>query len=188
MAAGRGVIALIMGDRQAAGFFDLTRRGLITSFIVLLLAVALRACLPILVSQQHDSALSSVAQYAILFVAQLGFTVIVLNQVKRMDALVAYVIADNWGSFFLTLFLAALVDAGVGSDTVTADGVAIVFGIIIIVIEVNIGRLVMGLSPLQIAMLIIAQIVGLLLGAVLIYFLFPATPDVTTASQVSSLL
>jgi hypothetical protein len=187
MAAGRGVIALLTGDRKAAGFFDLSQRGLATSFIALLIAVAIRAFLPIVVSQVHDSALSSVAQYAILFVAQLGFTLIVLNQIKRMDAFASYLIADNWVTFFLTLILAALVAAGLGGDVDTADGIAIVFGIILIIIEVNIGRLVMGLPPLQIAMLIIAQIVGLLIGVVLIYFLFPSSPDVA-ASQASSLV
>jgi len=187
MAAGRGVIALLTGDWKAAGFFDLSQRGLATSFIALLIAVAIRAFLPIVVSQVHDSALSSVAQYAILFLAQLGFTLIVLNQIKRMDAFASYLIADNWVTFFLTLILAALVAAGLGGDVDTADGIAIVFGIILIIIEVNIGRLVMGLPPLQIAMLIIAQIVGLLIGVVLIYFLFPSSPDVA-ASQASSLV
>ena len=187
MAAGRGVMALLVGNRHAQSFFDLTQRGLVTSFIALLVAVAIRTFLPFLVSQVHDSALSSVAQYAILFIAQLGCTLIVLNQIKRMDTLIPYLIADNWVTFFLTLILAALVAAGLGGDADSADGIAIVFGIILIVIEVNIGRLVMGLPPLQIAMLIVAQIVGLLIGVVLIYFLFPSSADVASSAQVSSL-
>jgi hypothetical protein len=188
MAAGRGVIALIMGNRQAPSFFDATQRGLVTSFIALLLAVALRAFVPILVSPAHDSALSSVAQYAILFVAQLGFTVIALSQMKRMDALVPYLIADNWVTFFLTLILAAFAAAGVGGDDATADGIMIVFAIILIIIEVNIGRLVMGLSPLQIAMLIVAQIVGLLIAVAVISTLFPTSTDAAAATQMSSLM
>ena len=63
----------------------------------------------------------------------------------------------------------------------------IVFAIIIIIIEVNIGRLVMGLSPLQIAMLIVAQIVGLLIAVAVISMLFPASPDAVAATQASSL-
>lgn len=185
MASGRGVIALLIGNREAPKFFDTSQRGLVTSFIALLIAVAIRAFLPIIMSSEHDSALSSVAQYAVLFALQFAFTLIVLRQLKRMDTLVPYLIADNWVTFFLTLILAAIVAAGIGNDADSADGIAIVFGIILIVIEVNIGRLVMGLTPLQIAMLIIAQIVGLLIAVVIIYYLFPTSPE--EAARLSSL-
>ena len=37
MAAGRGVIGLLTGDRQAGSYFDLSNRGLAGSFIALLL-------------------------------------------------------------------------------------------------------------------------------------------------------
>lgn len=185
MAAGRGVISLLIGERQAAQFFDLSQRGLVTSFIALLLAVVLRTFLPIMVSDVHDSALVSIAQYAILFVLQLGFTVIALNQIKRMDALVPYMIADNWVTFFLTLILSAIFAAGIVADTDISDAITIVFGIVLIVIEVNIGRRVMNLAPLQIAMLIVAQVVGLLIGIGLISLLFPDSPQ--AAAQMSAL-
>ena len=46
MAAGRGVIGLLTGDRQAGSYFDLGQRGLLGSFIALLLITALNAVLP----------------------------------------------------------------------------------------------------------------------------------------------
>lgn len=47
-----------------------------------------------------------------------------------------------------------------------------------IVIEVNIARLVMTLSPLHIAFMIGAQIIGVLIGLLLLMLLFPLPPDV----------
>ena len=44
MAAGRGVIGLLTGDRQAGSYFDLSNRGLAGSFIALLLITALNGC------------------------------------------------------------------------------------------------------------------------------------------------
>ena len=41
MAAGRGVIGLLTGDRQAGSYFDLNNRGLAGSFIALLLVTGL---------------------------------------------------------------------------------------------------------------------------------------------------
>jgi hypothetical protein len=171
MAAGRGVMALLIGNKQAGSYFDFSRRGLAGSFIALLIIVAVGAFLPILLSRQHESAIVSLAQLLIIFAFQIGFTAIVLRQVKRMDALVPYVIAYNWLSFFVTLIYGALLAAGV-----TGDFMTIVFGIIVIVIEVNIGRIILTLPPLQIAMLIIAQIIGVSIGAVLIVLTFPLPP------------
>ena len=52
LSAGRGVLALVVGDRKAPQYFDLSQRGLVGSFIALLavtlLSVALPALAPIL--------------------------------------------------------------------------------------------------------------------------------------------
>lgn len=178
MAAGRGVFGLLIGDRKAAGFFDASQRGLVTSFIALVLAAAIRAFVPILVGADHDPALIAMAQFVILYAVQLGCAAIVLRQIKRMDALLPYLVADNWITFFVTLIFGALLAAGVGGDAATGDAVTIILGIAVIVLEVNVGRIVMTLAPLQIAMLIIAELVGALLALGLILMLFPLPPDV----------
>ena len=46
MAAGRGVIGLLTGDRNAGSYFDLGQRGLAGSFIALLLVTVLNAAMP----------------------------------------------------------------------------------------------------------------------------------------------
>ena len=45
-----------------------------------------------------------------------------LRQIKRLDALVPYLVADNWVTFFLTLIVAALVAAGSAAIGDDVDG------------------------------------------------------------------
>jgi hypothetical protein len=177
MAAGRGVIGLLTGDRQSGSYFDLSHRGLAGSFIALLLITALNAVLPIILGSEGDSIARGVITVALLFVLQLGFSVIVLRQVNRMDGLVPYLVADNWATFFLTLISAALAAAGLANDFTL-----VVLGVVVIIVEVNIARLIVTLPPLQIAMFLIAQLVGVSIGLVLISFLFPLPPEVTEAA------
>ena len=172
MAAGRGVIGLLVGDRQAGSYFDLSHRGLAGSFIALLLVTALNAVLPIILGNEGSSIARGVVTVVLMFVLQLGFSVIVLRQVNRMDGLVPYLVTDNWATFFLTLISAALAAAGLANDFTL-----IVLGVVVIVVEVNVARLIVTLPPLQIAMFLIAQLVGVSIGLVLIGFLFPLPPE-----------
>jgi hypothetical protein len=177
MAAGRGVIGLLAGDRQSGSYFDLSDRGLAGSFIALLLVTALNAVLPIILGSEGESIAQGVITVALLFVLQVGFSIIVLRQVNRLDGLVPYLVADNWATFFLTLISTAVAAAGLANDFTL-----IVLGIIVIIVEVNIARLIVTLPPLQIAMFLIAQLVGVSIGLVLIAFLFPLPPEVVEAA------
>jgi hypothetical protein len=174
MAAGRGVIGLLTGDRQAGSYFDLGQRGLLGSFIALLLITALNAVLPIILGDETESITRGVVTVILMLALQIGFSIIVLRQIGRMDGLVPYLVADNWATFFLTLIAAALAAAGVANDFTL-----IVLGVVVIIIEVNIARLILTLPPLQIAMFLIAQLVGVSIGLVVIGFLFPVPPEVT---------
>lgn len=177
MAAGRGVIALLIGDRRAASYFDVSERGLAGSFIAFLAVTALNATLPVLLGIKNSGGIArSILMVAILFALQLAFSAIVLRQLKRLDGLIPYLIADNWATFFLTLISGALAAAGVDGDPVL-----VVLAIVVIVVEVNIARLILMLSPLQIAMFLIAQLVGVSIGLAIIGLTFPLPPDATTA-------
>lgn len=173
MAAGRGVFALLVGDRNASRFFDFSRRGLAGSFIAILVVVALGAVLPVLVANDHSGMASSVIQLLVLYGLEVGFVAIVLRQINRMDGLVPYLVSYNWLQFFGSLILAALLSAGV--DT---GALLLVIAVVVIVIEVNIGRIVMALTPLQIAMLLVAQLIGVGIAALLLTVIFPVPPDV----------
>jgi len=48
MAAGRGTISLLIGDRRAGSYFDFSQRGLAGSFIAFLAVTGLNAALPVL--------------------------------------------------------------------------------------------------------------------------------------------
>ena len=177
MAAGRGVISLLVGDRQAGSYFDFSRRGLAGSFIALLLITALNAILPIILGNEAESITRNVVMVVLLFVLQLGCSAIVLRQIGRLDGLVPYLVADNWATFFLTLVMSAIAAAGF-----TSDFTLVVLAVVVIFVEVNIARLIVTLPPLQIAMFIIAQLVGVTIGLGLIGILFPITPDIASAA------
>ena len=176
MAAGRGVLGLFVGNRQSGGYFDFSQHGLAGSFIALLLVTVLNAAMPTIMGATDDSITRAVAVVAILFGLQVGFTVIALRQLKRMDGFVPYLVADNWATFFLTLVSTALVAGGLASDFTL-----IVLGVIVIIIEVNIARLIVTLSPIQIALFLVAQLVGVALGLLLVGFIFPVPPEAVAA-------
>jgi hypothetical protein len=182
MAAGRGVIGLLTGDRQAGSYFDLGQRGLLGSFIALLLITALNAVLPIILGDETESITRGVVTVILMLALQIGFSIIVLRQIGRMDGLVPYLVADNWATFFLTLISAALAAAGLANDFTL-----IILGVVVIIIEVNIARLILTLPPLQIAMFLIAQLVGVSIGLVVIGLLFPVPPEVTQAATSAAL-
>lgn len=178
MAAGRGVAGLLIGDKRSGGYFDLSRRGLYGSFIAFLSVTALNAVLPAITGQREPGGIArGVLMVAILFALQVAFTAIVLRQIKRTDGLVPYLVADNWATFFLTLISSAIAAAGLDSDFVL-----VVLAIVVIIIEVNIARLVVTLSPLQIAMFLIAQVVGVSIGLALIGLAFPLAPGAAQAA------
>ena len=178
MAAGRGVIGLLTGDRNAGSYFDLSQRGLYGSFIALLLVTALNAVLPIVLGAENASIARDVVSVAILFALQIGFSAIVLRQLKRLDGLVPYLVADNWATFFLTLVSGAVAAAGLSNDITL-----VVLAIVVIFIEVNIARLIVTLSPLQIAMFLVAQLVGVFIGLQIVGYLFPIPEIVVQAAS-----
>jgi hypothetical protein len=171
MAAGRGVVSLLIGDRKAGSYFDFSRRGLVGSFIALALARALAASLPMMLGPTTPGIVTrSIVFDVLLLVLEVACSAIALRQMQRLDGMVPYLVADNWATFFRTLIAAALAAAGV-SDQLTA----IVLVVVAILIEVNIARVVVGLSPLQIAIFLIAQLVGASIAVLLFGQIFPAS-------------
>jgi hypothetical protein len=182
VSAGRGLVALIVGDRKAPNYFDLSQRGMVGSFVGLLGISLVSAILPLLlpgVSESYSIARST-AMAAILFAFQIGFAVIVLRQIKRMDGLVPYLVADNWASVYISAGQLVLSIFGF-------DGQITFFAlsILVIVVEINIGRLIVTLTPLQIAMFMIAQLVGISIALLLIGFMFPI-PEAAAAAAGAS--
>lgn len=167
-AAARGVVAVVIGDREAARFFNLTTHGLAGSFIALLVITGIGAYLPVLLGYE-GRVLLTVAVFALSFVLQVGCATIALLQAKRLDGFVPYLVVDNWASFYVTIAGLAFNLMGVGDDFI---GVPI--GFLIVIVAVNIGRVIIKLEPLQTGMFVVAQVVGYLVGGIAISALFAA--------------
>lgn len=172
--AGRGVFGLLTGNRRANSYFDFSERGLVGSFIAFLVVTLFTAALPLLlgIPGARGSVFRAVATVAILFSFQIAFSAILLRQLKRLDGLVPYLVADNWASFFLTIASTMLGLFGIGGEFLI-----IAIGIVVIIIEVNIARLIVTLSAWQIAMFLVAQLVGVSIALLLVGLIFPLSPE-----------
>lgn len=181
--AGRGVVALIVGDRKAPQYFDFSRRGLYGSFIAILVVMGFETVLPMLMgmSGPGGSIFRAVAMVAILFGFSIAAAALVLRQLKRLDGLVPYVTVVNWANFFVGVATSALVIFGFPGDIVLIVGV-----LVGLVIQINIARLIVTLSPLQIAMFLVAQFVGVLVGLLLVGILLPLSPEELAALAAAS--
>jgi hypothetical protein len=175
MAAGRGVFGLLIGERQAPGYFDLGLRGLAGSFIAFLTMLAVLSYLPILLGahSKGDPPIGlQIIEFAFIFALQIGFATLALRQIKRGDGLVPYLVALNWSSFFLSLVVVAIYAAGVGGMFVV-----VIAALVALVLQVNVLRLVVTLAPLQIAMVLVAQVIGFVVALMLIGLAFPLSPE-----------
>ena len=175
--AGKGSFLLLIGRRNAGEYFDLGLRGLAGSFIALLLATTFTAYLPGIMGQNigatgevitAPAASQALFMSLILFGMQTGFGALALRQFGRIDGLMPYLVADNWATFFAAILFASLLAFNVNSDLVILS-----MGAIVLVSEINISRLIVTLKPIQIAMFIVAQLVGALIGLMILGSLFP---------------
>lgn len=168
--AGRGFIALLTGNRGAASHFDFSRRGLAGSFVALLIAGVITAYGPLLLGTPGGpgAATRAIVLSAALFGLQIGVIYAVLRAFGRLDGFVPYLVADNW----ISLFVAILTVLGIGLIG-ASDVVLLVIGLVAIIVEVNIARLIVTLAPLQIVMFIGAQFAAQFAGVVLLAGLLP---------------
>jgi hypothetical protein len=122
----------------------------------------------------------SVATNVILFAAQIGMTAVVLNQLKRSDGFVPYLVADNWAMFWASLFTLAL--SFVGIDPM----VVMVAALVGVWLQISIARSILTLAPGQIVMLFVAQMAGVLIGLLIVLGTFPMSPAELEAAGLSS--
>ena len=177
-AAARGVLALLVGDRRAANNFDFSERGLAGSFSAILALTGLSAVISASMGTANVSIFRSVATSAILFAAQIGMTAIVLNQLKRADGFVPYLVADNWATFWTSLVVLGL--SFIGLDPI----MLVVTTLLGLWLQVSIARSIVTLAPGQIAMLLIAQLVGVFVGLMIVLAIFPLSPaEMEAAAQ-----
>lgn len=165
VSAARGVLALIVGDRQAARHFDLGPRGLLGALIAFLGTNAVMAYAPMLFRPDSQTAGIGAGLLASLALAAIpvAFAALVLRQVKRMDGFVPFLVADFWANSILSIGMALVLLLGFPFELTV-----IALGIMVLVVEVNIARLIVTLPPLQVAMFVVAQFAGGLIGVMML--------------------
>ncbi|HEY8576075.1 MAG TPA: hypothetical protein VIL88_07030 [Devosia sp.] len=160
-AAMRGCAALVMGRREASSFFDFSQRGLVGSLIATTIAMALAGFGPLLlgVPLPSGAATQSIIVNFVLFVTQAVTAMIALRQMGRQDGFIPYFVASNWVTLASALML--LVSTLFGPLGMILLLFIAVFAILTFI---NIGRFIVTLKPVQIALLFLSQAVGVFLA------------------------
>ena len=183
MAAARGCIALLIGKRNAPGFFDFSQRGLVGSVIALVLSLAVQAFGPQLIGVASPPGVSMgvVILASIIVAMQFGIAYVVLRMLGRSDGFVPFVVVQNWATLFQGILAVAAIAVFGQPIAVTAPGEAaqltsgsipfVVLGIAALVISVNIARLILTLRPALVALFVAAQlgtalVLQLMLGSI----------------------
>lgn len=168
-----GTIALVTGKRDASTYFDFSQRGLVGSLIAVLVAMLLAGFGPLVLGfdVERGAATQSIVVNAVLFVAQAAMAYLVLRQMGRQDGFIPYLVASNW----VTLLSAVLL---LVSTMFGEVGLILLLGIAIVAILtfVNIGRFIVTLAPLQIALLFVSQAVGVFLALGVVALFLPPPP------------
>lgn len=174
LAAARGCVALLAGNRQAPAFFDFSQRGLVGSFIALVLSFGIQ----ILVPQTLGSPAPAGVSIGVLLLGglvvgvQFGVAWLVLRQLGRLDGFTPFLVAQNWASLFQTVIAVSVIALLGEPFTLAPDGEMVQFttaslpfvaiGIGAIVLSVNIARLILTLRPLHVALFVGAQLATML--------------------------
>lgn len=173
-----GTLALLTGQRDAASRFDFTPPGLAGSLIALVFVAGLDALLPRLLGVGDSiNALEALAFTLALYAVQLGVSVAILNWLKRLDAVVPFIVAYNWSAAVLSVAFTLASLLGMPAMAAMAF-----FGVLGLAVQINIGRLILTLRPLHIAAIILVPsaaallLLSNLMGILLL--LLPGAPPV----------
>lgn len=171
LAAARGCALLLIGNRQASSHFDFSQRGMVGSFIALVVAVAVQAFGPQLLGVPTPPGVSggAVVLAGLIAAVQFGVAFIVLRQLGRVDGFVPFVVVQNWATMFQAILAVGIIaifgqpiqfDAAAEMAQLTSGSIPFVMlGIAALVISINIARLILTLRPLHVALFVIAQLV-----------------------------
>lgn len=173
IAAARGCLALLIGNRQAPSYFDFSQRGLVGSIIATVIGIALAGFGPMLtgIPIPSGAATQSVIVNGLLFVAQALTAFVALRQMGRQDGFVPYLVASNW----VTLASAVLL---LLSTLFGPAGIVILVLVVVLALAtfINIGRFVVTLTPLQIGLLFVSQAVGVFLALAVVAVILGPPP------------
>jgi hypothetical protein len=169
MAAARGCLALLLGWRDAASYFDFSQRGLVGSFIAVVIGIGLTALGPQPLSEPATvttgAAMTVVIFECLIIGVQFGVAWLVLRQLGRGDGLVPFMVVQNWGILFQAILAEFIIIAfgppiAIEGDVAQLTNGSLPLGILAImvfIVAVNVGRLILTLRPLHVALFVGAQ-------------------------------
>lgn len=169
---------LIVGRRDAPNYFFTDPRGLVSSFIALLMSVAATFLASAFVAPAgaEISTFSALVQNVLGYAGIMAPTWVIFNLLGFAGKFVAFVTVENWLTTIVNL---AVTCAALVSGSSLLAMIVAVAAIASLVGRVNNGRLVVGMKAAQIAMLVVAQIVGTLAALLINVALFglPNVPE-----------
>lgn len=174
VSAFRGSWALLIGNRRAPDYFDFSTRGMVGSFIAMLAVVGVEALLPLLLgaADRPGTVTRAFVSNVVLYVAQMGCSALVLRQLGRLDGLWPFIVSVNWVTSLLTVVAMVLVVTRLDPMILL-----LLVGVTVFVIQINIARLIVTLSAVQIVLLLVAQFVGVIFSVLVLAVIFPIDPE-----------
>jgi hypothetical protein len=102
-----------------------------------------------------------------------------LRQFGRLDGLTPYLVTTNWASLFVAVVSLLLGFLG--------NAVSVVMLVAGLVFQINVARLIVTLSGGQIALFLLAQLIGITIIFMMLVVLFPGLmPEMTAALATAS--
>ncbi|RDE10038.1 hypothetical protein [Pelagibacterium lacus] len=165
---------LILGRRDAPGYFFTDLRGLASSFVALLVSVVVTFAMSAIIAPggTGGSTFAALIQNALLYGGIMGSSWVVLRLTGLSDRFVAFVTVENWVNAIVSLILAV-----VAMVTLSAELILLLAVVIGFLARINNARLVVGMKAGQIVMLIVVQTIGMLIALLAVGVLFaPVAP------------
>lgn len=164
---------LIVGRRDAPGYFFTDLRGLASSFIALLVSVAVTFLISAMVAPSGVgiSAFAALVQNALLYAGIMGASWIVMRLTGTTDKFVAFVTVENWVNAIVSIILAI-----VAMVTLSAELILILAVVVGFLARINNARLVVGMKAGQIIMLIVVQTIGMMIALLAVGAIYGPAP------------
>lgn len=164
---------LIVGRRDAPGYFFTDLRGLTSSFIALLVSVAVTFLISAMVAPTGTGISTFVAlvQNALLYAGIMGASWVVLRLTGLTDKFIAFVTVENWVNAIVSVILAV-----VALVTFSAELILILAVVIGFLARINNARLVVGMKAGQIVMLIVVQTIGMMIALLAVGAIYGPAP------------
>lgn len=164
---------LILGRRDAPGYFFTDLRGLASSFIALLVSVLATFGISALVAPAgvSGSTFAALVQNALLYAGIMGSSWVVLRITGLTGRFVAFVTVENWINAIVSILLAL-----VALVTLSAELILFLAVIIGFLARINNARLVVGMKAGQIVMLIVVQTIGMMIALLAVGALYGPMP------------